>query len=556
MNKRQLEAEGLYFEVKIVTNDEVIVCPKCKTADGWVRASHKKYDPKKVVECKHCGNVSAIDFEPFHKQLRIIYDDTLVLLDAGAVGTGKTVAITFKKTMIGMETPGSIGVYVSGNLPQLYQTTYTEMMYYTPPRILNGQPTFTGKTAGNLKYINGRNILFYPANENSLTSLNVMDCHMEEASGIKQEVFSQLLKRMRQSRQKSSFIKETEKERLQRERLSKNIQITITTNPEDNWVTQKVLKESGTIRNYSYIKTPERTKKNMDFVSHIADTFLNPFLPESYIRGAIAGCADFDEFLSELCGDFTTKEGRVIRDVDKYIIGYNENYLQNKPYFKVYGLDYGAGGQNDPQEFLEATFILQQVMGAYKLEIIFSAEEYCKDFRRRADHINKYFSIMKNSNYNNIYQVFGDGIHGNKNKNAVDLDILSLKDTYEIDGFYTENALNGQYSIHDRAVIMKELFEAGYIKISNACTGLISEIKDYTRKYNDKSNGSKDPMYSNKDHAIDAMMFILLDFYVNGINNPVEWFMGVYQEVKEHNYYDTYVLGNEDGDMWDDIYVI
>lgn len=489
-------------------------CPSCKRIDGWVKTSADK-----VYNCSYCSNVNLIDDQLMHYQLRIVKDNSNVHTILGGYGSGKTFASAYRQVMIGLLVPEAKGMITSGSLTQLYTTIYQEMIKRIPPTLVQTNDV-KKKTGGELLLTNGHCFQFVAPNEQTIRSANIIHAHIEEANGVSYDVFTQLTARMREVGNKGIFASTDERIKRNNMLMEKWTSLSITSNPEDSWVTDKVLLRSEKIDNYGTTLVPEQSDIIPGTYAQVTATRMNYHLKEEYIQSLAARYDTVEERKTYLEGDFTAKAGRVITDVTTNV--YKGELHNMQKMVSVVGLDLGAGGSSgDPQAFLYGRISLVYNGATNKWlthlwitdEIVSREQTRIKDWCRI---YNKFIDGKKSKYFMGIYV---DGIHSPK-RYSYDNHDTSIFDVYEQNGLKgLKFSKNGKITILERVIILRDMWNSGRIHISDNCVELIKELKNYRQvkiiqeeKVSTKNNTAK---FKGSDHCIDALTNILMEMETN-----------------------------------------
>jgi phage terminase large subunit len=158
-------------------------CPMC----GAIELTYTAQDYQDVIH--------TVPYKEFVNKRGIPEIEPQIIFVAGGYGSGKSRSSLQEFFLRCLENPNGSGLITAPTLSQLKKTTIKTLLdeIIPPPLIEN-----FNKTDMEIKLINGFTIYAVPSDlEEKLRSMNIGLCHIEEASGIKESIFTQLQTRMR-----------------------------------------------------------------------------------------------------------------------------------------------------------------------------------------------------------------------------------------------------------------------------------------------------------------------------------------------------------------------
>lgn len=339
-----------------------------------------------------------------------------------------------------------------------------------PPLIEN-----YNQTAGEIILINGFKIYIVPSDsEEKLRSLNVGVIHIEEASGIKESIYSQLTTRLR-----DPYVK--------------NKAIIVCTNPDINWVKSTFVdNEARKESNH-----PEHDKYNPFITCHIWPTHLNKFLPDNFEKMISAGRPEWwiQRFLK---GSFSHSSGMVYPNAAKAFTTSSEYGTIGKDWERCISMDWGA---RNP------TAVYFGAIDPKKGEVIIYQEYYVPN-RLLPEHAKHLKPMIDAIPAGLIRTMVADPSIRNKN------DVVNGK---SVQGLFQEYGMffrEGNNNMEAGFLRVNSYIERGKLKIfTDKCPNLAREIIGY--KFPELSLDDSDknlderPVKAN-DHSVDSIRYLLM----------------------------------------------
>lgn len=260
-------------------------------------------DHPSYVICNSCGAIeltySPMSYqEEFHETPYQLADDGSLrpqLIGVfGGYGSAKSRASLQEVFIRALENPNGTGLLSAQTLQQLKRTTIKTLLgEVIPPPLIESY----NKSDGEIKLVNGFTFYTIPVDdEEKIRSINMGICHLEEASGIKESIYTQLLTRMR-----DPFVK--------------NKAIFVCSNPSLGWI-KTIFVDNEKRKDPRH---PEHDQYNPYITTYIWETKLNKYLPPDFIEITSKGRPQWwiDRFLN---GSFQHADGQVYPEFSKCII--------------------------------------------------------------------------------------------------------------------------------------------------------------------------------------------------------------------------------------------
>lgn len=236
------------------------VCYNCKVGTMRVPADqHPAY-----VQCDSCLAIQLTyipqDYQADMHQVRTgTQDDTDIIAVFGGYGSGKSKATLEEFLLRALENPRGSGLFAAQTLGQLKKTTLkTFFEEVCPPPLVENY----NKSDGIIKLVNGFTIFIVATDEEQkIRSLNLGLAHVEEISGIKKSIYTQIQSRMRDP-------------------FTRNKAIIVCSNPANTWI-KDVFVDNTKRADEGH---PQHEKYNRFIRTFIWETKLNKYLPKNFIE--------------------------------------------------------------------------------------------------------------------------------------------------------------------------------------------------------------------------------------------------------------------------------
>lgn len=298
------------------------ICHNCKVGRMRIPAdNHPAY-----LQCDSCLAIE-LTYEPMeyqedmHQVRTGTKDDTDIIAVFGGYGSGKSKATLEEFLMRALENPRGSGLFAAQTLGQLKKTTLkTWFEEVCPPPLVRSY----NKTDGIIVLENGFTIFVVATDEEQkIRSLNIGLAHIEEISGIKKSIYTQVQSRMRDP-------------------FTRNKAIICASNPANTWI-KDVFVDNEKRKDPSH---PQHKDYNRFMRTFIWKTELNKYLPANYIEMNTVGKPEWYK-KKYFEGSFEYNSGMVYPDaaecfIDPYPVDKDtDEFGIPKKWERLVALDYG-----------------------------------------------------------------------------------------------------------------------------------------------------------------------------------------------------------------------
>jgi PBSX family phage terminase large subunit len=394
--------------------------------------------------------------------------------------SGKTTASCAEAANHCLERANSRFLITAISLKQIKDAVMPELMKFLPPWFIK---KYTTNPTPNIKLTNGSEILIYSSeNPDNLRSLNLTGFYIEEASGVKYEIFDQLTTRLRN---KAGIIFDEDGNEVDYRFMG-----ILCTNPEDGWIKDDFLLKSGRIVTSPSIdiniyKPLLKEPLEKHYHSFISSTRDNTKLPKTYLEGMCAGKSE--RWIRKYVDCYLdNKEGAVFPDYTKNIV---EPFRIPKDWKRLVGFD---PGYNDP------TAIPKGAIDP-KTGIIYIYDDYKVSNMPISYHAKQLSNDIRG--FELLIPIQADPSVQKRN----DRDGISYADYFrQRSGLYLEPANNDiLYGIEK----VRDYMENGKLKFFSSCNNLKEEAMNYA--YPKKDKNTNDLPVDNFNHLWDAIRYII-----------------------------------------------
>lgn len=460
-------------------------CPTCNLRDLTTPPSEQHKKNPTYLQCAGCGAIH-LTYEPLDHQVEFHQtpqkpnlnengkpDGTLktqIIGVFGGYGSAKSRATLQEIFLRSLNNPNGTGLLTAPTLLQLKRTTMkTLFQEIIPPTLIRSY----NKAEGELQLENGFTFYLIPSDdEEKLRSLNCGIIHMEEASGISESIYTQLLTRMRDHQTVDKLI-------------------VVCSNPSLGWI-KNVFYDNVARANP---KHPEHSQYNPNITTYIWKSTQNPYLPKDFVDNISKGKPDWWK-KRYIDGSFDQVEGAVYPRASEAIV--KAHHISDK-WERAVSLDHGL---RNPTACLIAAIDEQ------KGEVHIFKEYYKPNtlVPEHAKNIKRILEEEKVTAGNTRFMVIDPSA-----KNTTDpINGKSVQALYQEYGLYFQPANN---SIEAGILKVNSYIERGKLKIHDTCPNLIREILSY--QYPDveenPTNGNlKEKPIKANDHAADALRYLLM----------------------------------------------
>lgn len=461
------------------TTTTTTTCHNCNLRDLITpnTETHKKQPT--YMNCLGCGAIHLTytplpHQEEFHATAQTTNADgtikTQIIGLFGGFGSAKSRASLQEIFLRALNNPGGTGLLTAPTLLQLKRTTMKTLFNeIIPPPLIKSY----NKSEGELTLENGFTFYLIPSDdEEKLRSLNAGLVHIEEASGISESIYTQILTRMRDHATKDKLV-------------------LVCSNPSLGWI-KDVFYDNIARKNP---KHPEHNRYNPNITTYIWKSTQNPFLPQDFIDNISKGKPDWWK-KRYIEGSFDQVEGAVYPRVGEAIIAAQQ---VNDKWERIVALDHGLRnptamliGAIDPQ-----TGNVHIFKEYYKPNTL--VPEHAKNIKQMLEE-------CKVTAGNTRYMVIDPSA-----KNTTDpINGKNVQALYQEYGLYFQPANN---NIEAGVLKVNAYIEAERLKIHDTCPNLIREMLNY--QYPDVEENPTDKPVKEKpikhaDHTCDALRYMLM----------------------------------------------
>jgi PBSX family phage terminase large subunit len=415
--------------------------------------------------------------EEMHKVVTGEETDTDIIAVFGGYGSGKSRSTLQEFLLRALENPRGSGLFAAQTLGQLKKTTLkTFFEEVCPPPLVRSY----NKSDGIIVLENGFTIFVVATDEEQkIRSLNLGLAHVEEISGIKKSIYTQIQNRMRDP-------------------FTKNKAIIVCSNPANTWIVDEFVNNESR----KDPEHPQHENYNRFIRTFIWRTDLNKYLPKNYIEMNTANKPEwFKKKYFE--GSFEYNSGMVYPEIattfiDPYPVGdKTDEYGIPKDWERIIGMDYGL---RNP------TAVPFGAINPVTGEVIIYNEYYVaeKTLPYHAQQLKPQINSIPSGRLR--FMVADPAIKNRMN------DVINGKN---IQSHFMEYGLYwalGNNNIEYGLTKINSYIEAKKIKIYKSCVHLIKELLQYTYPETDIDNAEENldekPEKKN-DHLCDALRYMI-----------------------------------------------
>lgn len=452
-------------------------CHHCKV--GTLRKPND--DHPSYLICSSCSAIQLTyvpqDYqEEFHRTTTGKGIDIIAVF--GGFGSGKSRATLSEFLLRALENPRGSGLFAAQTLGQLKKTTLkTWFEEVCPPPLIESY----NKTDGIIKLINGFTIFAVPTDEEQkIRSLNIGIAHIEEISGIKKSIFTQIQSRMRDP-------------------YTKNKAILCCSNPANTWI-KDVFVDNEDRKDQ---KHPQHSEYNPYIKTFIWATRLNKHLPPNFIEMNTKGKPEWYK-KKYFEGDFSYNNGMIYPTfietvIDPYPVDpeKTDEFGIPKDWERVIGADYGL---RNP------TAVLFGAINRKTGELVIYDEYYVSE-RTLPQHAHALKEKIKKIPAGLIRFMVIDPATRNRMNDVING--KSIQAHFMEYGLYFQP---GNNSLEYGITKVNTYIELKKLKVYKTCVNLIKEAINYT--YPETEMDEQEEKLSEKpekkhDHALDALRYMI-----------------------------------------------
>jgi hypothetical protein len=390
-----------------------------------------------------------------------------------------------------LSVPNGITLITAPTMRQLEQTAMKEFLIQMPEDLI----TDYNKAKYTMTIYNNHTVLFFPSDDEvKIRSLNLSCFYVEEASGIKYSIFTQLQNRLR-NQSAITYAKDEQGRPLLDDNgtpiiLESKLMGIVCSNPDVNWIRSKFVLESELIVGHNsdmyYVENP-----NKYFSSYIIASHENKYLPSDFIE---QNSINKPEWWVQryLFGSFDYSDGMVYPSFIKSVV---DPFEIPRDWKRLASADFGI---RDP------TVMLMGAIDPYT-GIVYIYDEHYETGQPVNHHAKKMNEMLdKVPQGLMMYQPVGDPSGNARSKS----DLKSLFDHYREYGIYFQG---GNNKIDSGIAKVFTYFNLSKLKIFSSCTNTVREGVAYSYTVpelaNDKNLGEK-PI-DKDNHAMDCLRYMI-----------------------------------------------
>lgn len=456
-------------------------CLQCRNGNMLIPANnHPSY-----IHCEACGAIE-LTYEPqdyqqeMHGTPYILNEDGSQKIQIvgifGGYGSAKSRASLQEVFMRALENPNGTGLLTAPTLQQLKRTTLKTLFNEViPPFMIESY----NKSDGEIRLLNGFTFFTIPSDdEEKLRSITAGIIHIEEASGIAQSIYVQLLTRMR-----DPFVK--------------NKLMCVCSNPDSGWI-KSVVYDNAKRANPQH---PEHDEYHEGITCYIWETKKNKYLPPDFIANVSKGRPEWwkKKFLE---GSMEHSEGAVYPKFAECVIQpfplaeNTDRFGIPKHWERVIGMDWGA--RNPTANLFGAIDPKEGELIIYN--------EYYEPNRLLPDHAKHLKPLINEIPAGLLQFMVADPSIKNKTDVQQGKSVQGLFQEYDM--FYQL----GNNNIEAGLLRVNSYIERGKLKVYYTCSNTVREHLNY--KYpevdiDDDKNLDEKPVKKD-EHSCDALRYLCM----------------------------------------------
>lgn len=490
-------------------------CPVCHSGEV------KVVDGVFYGQCANCG-ATLVTYKPLPHQYAFHKSKARYRLNIGGYGSGKTTASCAEVAKHVLERGRSKMLITAVSLKQVRDAVLPELVKFLPPWFVK---KYTSHPTPHYILTNGSEILVYASdNPDNFKSLNLTGFYIEEASGVRYEIFDQLMTRLRSD---AGIIRDGDGNEIDYRFMG-----ILSTNPEDGWVKDEFLLKSSKLtaspsidlRLYEPLMNSQREKHFHSFISSTRD---NSNLTKTFLEGMCAG--KNERWIRKYVDCYLdNKEGAVYPDYTKHIV---EPFKIPKDWKRVIGFDPG---------FSDPTAIPKGAIDP-KTGVIYFYDDYEVKEQSISYHAKRLEEDIRGLQL--LLPVQADPSVKKRN----DRDGISYADYFkQRAGIYLEPANNDiMYGIEK----VRDYMDNGKLKFFSGLNNLRYAAMNYIYvKPNNKEKNTNDLPIDAFNHLWDAIRYIIVALprdpnKMNAVyvqNNMINETYNVFKEDKKENFKDDF----------------
>lgn len=438
----------------------------------------------------------------------------------GGYGSGKSKATLEEFLLRALENPRGTGLFAAQTLGQLKKTTLkTWFDEVCPPVLIEHY----NKTDGIIEMVNGFKIFVVATDdEQKIRSMTLGIAHIEEISGIKKSIYTQVQSRMRDP-------------------YTKNKAIIVCSNPANTWIKDTFV-DNEKRKDPTH---PQHNNYNPFMKTYIWETKLNKYLPPNFIDMNTVGKPEWYR-KKYFEGSFEYNSGMVYPTIA-------ETFIDPLPFDKERTDEYGI--PKDWERIIGADYGLRNptavVFGAInpKTGEVIIYKEYYEREKTLPQHANALKPMINQIHPGLLRFMVLDPATKNRMNDVING--KSIQAHFQEYGLYFSM---GNNSLEYGLAKVNSYIEAEKIKIYKTCINLIGELLGYVYPEVDIDNAEENldekPEKKN-DHACDGLRYMIARLP----DDPHALKNGAYEPPKSYSdvvVYDTIEYDDDNLEQYDD----
>lgn len=438
----------------------------------------------------------------------------------GGYGSGKSKATLEEFLLRALENPRGTGLFAAQTLGQLKKTTLkTWFDEVCPPVLIEHY----NKTDGIIEMVNGFKIFVVATDdEQKIRSMTLGIAHIEEISGIKKSIYTQVQSRMRDP-------------------YTKNKAIIVCSNPANTWIKDTFV-DNEKRKDPTH---PQHNNYNPFMKTYIWETKLNKYLPPNFIDMNTVGKPEWYR-KKYFEGSFEYNSGMVYPTIAETFINplpfdkeRTDEYGIPKDWERIIGADYGL---RNP------TAVVFGAINPKTGEVIIYKEYYERE-KTLPQHAHALKPMINQIHPGLLRFMVLDPATKNRMNDVING--KSIQSHFQEYGLYFSM---GNNSLEYGLAKVNSYIEAGKIKIYKTCINLIGELLGYVYPEVDIDNAEENldekPEKKN-DHACDGLRYMIARLP----DDPHALKNGAYEPPKSYSdvvVYDTIEYDDDNLEQYDD----
>lgn len=486
--------------MSVVANHDFSTCPRCKaklrTAEAWVGESEF------WLECSNpeC-NTFVNTYIPQPHQWEFHVDEHRITANFGGYGSGKTITSRMELEKHLLITPHGLSLIGANVTSQFEQTIKKDLESDFPKAFYShysAQKQYTD-------FKNGHRLLYRPYDDpDKLRSYNLTSFLILEASEVKEESYTQLKTRLRNTQAAAPLLGEDGEPQY---RKTPNGQLVplysadwrrgiVESNPSAGWIKTSVLNCSDVVHKHGEthdIYTVLEEERDPNISTHITATTANAYLPDDFMQMMAKNKPKWwiERFIY---GSFLYSDGLVYPSTPRWVC---PTFTVPQKWKRICAFDYGLADSScyifgAVDEMNNLLYFYREVYGNDR-----NVEELAKLFKEASSDIPVGGWICS-------------PIIDPKSGPRRDYDKKTLSDNF-LD--YGISFIPGQVDREARVFRLNTYLESGRVRIMDCCHNLVSQLRELKFRQNPTSTTApwRNEPEDKNDHAVVCAEWIVME---------------------------------------------